>query len=109
MACVLQFAPQDFVSIPRYGTIQFHPSLLPRYRGPSSINWPIIRGDTVTGLTVLRATDGVDEGRVILQRDTPIGPDDTLGTVYFDRLFPQGVAALLEAADLVVSGGASEL
>jgi len=108
MAYVLQFAPQDFVSIPRCGMIQYHPSLLPRYRGPSSINWPIIRGDTVTGLTVFRPTDGLDEGPVILQRDTPIGADDTLGTVYFDRLFPLGVAALLEAADLVVGGGASE-
>ncbi|HXW64057.1 MAG TPA: formyltransferase family protein, partial [Burkholderiaceae bacterium] len=46
MAYVLQFAPQEFVNIPRHGTIQYHPSLLPRYRGPSSINWPIIRGDT---------------------------------------------------------------
>jgi len=108
MADVLQFAPRDFVSIPRYGTIQYHPSLLPRYRGPSAINWPIIRGDRVTGLTIFRPTDGLDEGPVILQRDTPIGPDDTLGTVYFDRLFPLGVAALLEAADLVVSGAATE-
>src|SRR4051812_6064785 len=65
MAYVLQFAPKDFVSIPRYGTIQYHPSLLPRYRGPSAINWPIIRGDTDTGLTVFRPTDGLDEGPVI--------------------------------------------
>jgi len=108
MAYVLQFAPQDFVSIPRYGTIQYHPSLLPRYRGPSAINWPIIRGDTVAGLTIFRPTDGLDEGPVILQRETSIGPDDTLGTVYFERLFPLGVAALLEAADQVVSGSASE-
>src|SRR5579871_1733908 len=106
MAYVLQFAPQDFVNIPRHGTIQYHPSLLPKYRGPSSINWPIIHGETMTGLTIFRPTDGLDEGPVILQRDTPIGPDDTLGTVYFDRLFPMGVAALLEAADLVMSGNA---
>jgi methionyl-tRNA formyltransferase len=106
MAYVLQFVPQDFVNIPRHGMIQYHPSLLPRYRGPSSINWPIIHGDTVTGLTIFRPTDGLDEGPVILQRDTQIGPDDTLGTVYFDRLFPMGVAALLEAADLVASGKA---
>ena len=62
MAFVLQFAPQDFVSIPRHGTIQYHPSLLPLYRGPSSINWPIIRGDAKTGLTIFRPTDGLDEG-----------------------------------------------
>jgi methionyl-tRNA formyltransferase len=107
MAYVLQFAPADFVNIPRHGMIQYHPSLLPRYRGPSSINWPIIRGDTRTGLTIFRPTDGLDEGPIILQRDTSIGPDDTVASVYFDRLFPMGVQALLEAADLVVSGRAT--
>jgi methionyl-tRNA formyltransferase len=107
MAYVLQFAPQDFVTIPRHGMIQYHPSLLPRYRGPSSINWPIIRGDTRTGLTIFRPTDGLDEGPIILQKDTPIGPDDTLGSVYFERLFPLGIAALQEAADQVVAGGAA--
>ncbi|HEX4583906.1 MAG TPA: methionyl-tRNA formyltransferase [Burkholderiaceae bacterium] len=104
MAYVLQFAPQDFVNIPRHGTIQYHPSLLPKYRGPSSINWPIIRGDTKTGLSIFRPNDGLDEGPVILQKETPIGPDDTLASVYFDRLFPMGVAAMLEAADLVAAG-----
>jgi methionyl-tRNA formyltransferase len=104
MAYVLQFAPQSFVNIPKHGTIQYHPSLLPKYRGPSSINWPISRGDTETGLSIFRPTDGLDEGPVILQKRCPIGPDDTLGDVYFNRLFPLGVAALLEAADLVLGG-----
>jgi methionyl-tRNA formyltransferase len=104
MAFVLQFAPQDFVSIPKHGTIQYHPSLLPKYRGPSSINWPLIRGDAKTGLTIFRPNDGLDEGPVVLQKETVIGPDDTLGTVYFDRLFPMGVKAMLEAADLVAAG-----
>ena len=108
MAYVLQFVPQDFASVPRHGMLGFHPSLLPRYRGPSSINWPIILGDRVTGLTIFRPTDGLDEGPVVLQKQTPIGPDDTLGSVYFERIFPMGVAALLEAADLVVGGGATE-
>src|SRR5213083_2766655 len=104
MAFVLQFAPQDFVNIPKHGTIQYHPSLLPKYRGPSSINWPIIKGETKTGLTIFRPTDGLDEGPVILQKETSISENDTLGTVYFDRLFPMGVKAMLEAADLVVAG-----
>ena len=104
MAFVLQFAPQEFVKIPKHGTIQYHPSLLPKYRGPSSINWPISRGDKETGLTIFRPTDGLDEGAVILQKRTPIGENDTLGSVYFDRLFPMGVQAMLEAADLVVAG-----
>ena len=109
MAFVLQFAPQDFVKIPKHGTIQYHPSLLPKYRGPSSINWPIIRGEAKTGLTIFRPTDGLDEGPVILQKETPIVPDDTLGTVYFDRLFPMGVKAMLEAADLVLSNKHKEV
>ena len=109
MAFVLQFAPQAFVNIPKLGTIQFHPSLLPKYRGPSSINWPIIRGETKTGLTIFRPTDGLDEGPVVLQTETSISPDDTLGSVYFDRLFPMGVQAMLQAADLVVSGKHREI
>src|SRR5512140_2937807 len=104
MAYVLQFAPQEFVKIPKHGTIQYHPSLLPKHRGPSSINWPIIRGETKTGLTIFRPTDGLDEGPVILQKEAAISPDDTLGSVYFERLFPLGVAAMLEAADLVFAG-----
>jgi methionyl-tRNA formyltransferase len=109
MAYVLQFAPQSLVNIPKHGTIQYHPSLLPQYRGPSSINWPIARGDTQTGLTIFRPTDGLDEGPVILQKTCPIGPDATLGEVYFNSLFPLGVQALLEAADLVVAGKHQEV
>jgi len=104
MAYVLQFAPDSFVKGPRLGTIQYHPSLLPRYRGPSSINWPIIRGDTRTGLTIFRPTEGLDEGPVVLQKECEIGPDETLGDVYFNKLFPMGVQAMLEAADLVFAG-----
>jgi methionyl-tRNA formyltransferase len=104
MSYVLQFVSQTFVSIPRRGMIQYHPSLLPKYRGPSSINWPIIRGDTRTGLTIFRPSDGLDEGPIILQKETSIAPDDTLGSVYFDRLFPLGIEALQEAADLVMNG-----
>ena len=109
MAFVLQFAPQEFVNIPRHGTIQYHPSLLPKFRGPSSINWPIIKGETVTGLTIFRPTDGLDEGAIILQKETPISADDTLGTIYFDRLFPLGVSSMLEAADMVVAGKHKEI
>jgi methionyl-tRNA formyltransferase len=108
MAYVLQFAPDGLVRIPRNGTIQYHPSLLPKYRGPSSINWPIIRGDAKTGLTIFRPTEGLDEGPILLQKETPIGPDDTLGSVYFDRLFPMGVQAMVEAADLVIAGRHTE-
>jgi len=103
MAYVLQFAPDTLVKIPRLGTIQYHPSLLPKYRGPSSINWPIIRGDTRTGLTIFRPNEGLDEGPVVLQKECDIGPDETIGEVYFNKLFPMGVKAMLEAADLVLA------
>jgi methionyl-tRNA formyltransferase len=109
MAYVLQFAPQSFLSVPKHGTIQYHPSLLPRYRGPSSVNWPIIKGDRQTGLSIFRPSDGLDEGPVILQKTVDIGPDDTLGGVYFNHLFPLGVEALLEAADLVIAGRHQEI
>ena len=109
MAYVLQFAPQDFVNIPRLGSIQYHPSLLPRYRGPSSIGWPIIKGDAVTGLSIFRPTDGLDEGPVVLQKTVEIGPDDTVGSLYFDWLFPTGVKALIETADLIMAGRHQEV
>ncbi len=108
MAYVLQFAPDTFTHLPRLGTIQFHPSLLPKYRGPSSISWPIIRGDTKTGLTIFRPNEGLDEGPVILQKHCDIGPDETIGEVYFNKLFPMGVKAIIEAADLVFTGKHTE-
>jgi methionyl-tRNA formyltransferase len=108
MAYVLQFVPQSFCRVPRQGTIQFHPSLLPQHRGPSSINWPVMLGKNRTGLTIFRPVDGLDEGPVILQKEVEIGPDDTVATLYFDKIFPLGVTALLEAADLVLAGRAKE-
>src|SRR5487761_1530293 len=108
MAYVLIFAPPEFCAIPRHGMIQFHPSLLPLHRGPSSIPWAIIRGRSETGLSIFRPTPGLDEGPVILQKRVPIGPDDTAGSLYFDKIFPLGVQALVEAADLAVSGRATE-
>jgi methionyl-tRNA formyltransferase len=107
MAFVTLFVPEDFLNIPTKGSIQYHPSLLPKFRGPSSINWPIIKGATETGLSIFWPDNGLDTGDILLQKTTPLGPDDTLGTVYFDRLFPMGVEALCEAVDLVKAGKAS--
>jgi methionyl-tRNA formyltransferase len=108
MAYVTAFVPERFCRVPRLGTIQFHPSLLPQHRGPHSITWPIILGRRRTGLSIFRPVNGLDEGAVILQKEVEILPDDTLGSVYFDKIFPLGVAALLEAADLVATGKARE-
>ncbi len=104
MAYVTQFVSQAFCRVPRFGTIQFHPSLLPAHRGASSMGWAIILGRTQAGFSIFRPTDGLDEGPVILSRAVPIEPDDTLGSLYFGKVFPLGVAGLLEAADLVVAG-----
>src|SRR2546421_4537100 len=108
MAYVLLFAPPEFCAIPKHGMIQFHPSLLPLHRGPASIPWAIIRGRSETGLTIFRPTPGLDEGPVILQKRVAIGPNDTAASLYFDKIFPLGVEAVLQAADLVVAGRATE-
>jgi methionyl-tRNA formyltransferase len=109
MAYVTQFVPQDFCNVPKFGTIQFHPSLLPLHRGASSMSWAIICGRTETGFSIFRPTDGLDEGPVILTRAVRIEPEDTLGSLYFGKIFPMGVAGLVEAADMVVAGKAPAL
>jgi methionyl-tRNA formyltransferase len=108
MAFVTQFVPQSLCEIPAFGTIQFHPSLLPLHRGASSMSWAIIQGREETGFSIFRPTDGLDEGPVLLTRAVRIDDDDTLGSLYFDKIFPAGVAGLLEAADAVVAGTARE-
>jgi methionyl-tRNA formyltransferase len=109
MAYVIIFVPEEARDIPTHGSICFHPSLLPLHRGPSSINWPIIGGATRTGLTIFYPDDGLDEGDILLQKEVDIGPDDTLGTVYFQKIFPLGVAAVLEAVDLIRDGKAPRI
>src|ERR1700716_2932028 len=109
MAFVTLFVPEEFLNIPTKGSIQYHPSLLPKYRGPSAINWPIIQGDTETGLSIFWPDNGLDTGDVLLQKRTPISDTDTLGSVYFDRLFPVGVEAMLESVDLVKAGKAPRI
>jgi methionyl-tRNA formyltransferase len=109
MAYVTLFVPEDMLNLPTHGTIQYHPSLLPRHRGPSSINWPIIWGETRTGLSIFWPDNGLDTGPILLQKDVEILDTDTLGSLYFDRLYPLGVTALLEAVDLVRAGKAPKI
>lgn len=109
MAYVVLLVPESILNAPTHGTIQYHPSLLPRHRGPSSINWPIIQGETKTGLTIFWPDKGLDTGPILLRKEVEIGPDSTLGSIYFDHLFPMGVAALLEAVDLVRAGTAPRI
>ena len=109
MAYVTLLVPQQVLDAPGLGTIQYHPSLLPKHRGPSSINWPIIQGETETGLTIFWPDEALDEGPILLQKEVEIGPDDTLGSLYFNHLFPMGVDAMLEAVDLVREGKAPRI
>jgi len=104
MAYVLLFVPEEVRDAPRLGTFQYHPSLCPHHRGPSSINWPIAMGKTRTGLTIFWPDDGLDEGPILMQKTCEIGPDETLGDVYFKKLFPMGVDAMIESLDLVKAG-----
>ena len=106
MAYVLLMVPEEALNVPKYGSIQYHPSLLPWHKGPSSINWPIIMGKTKTGLTIFWPDNGLDTGPILLQKEVDIGPDDTLGSIYFDKLFPLGVEAMLESIELVRNGNA---
>ena len=109
MAYVTLIVPEEVLNRPTRGTIQYHPSLLPRHRGPSSINWPIIAGETRTGLTIFWPDNGLDTGPILLQKEVEIRDTDTLGSLYFDRLYPMGVAALLEGVDLVRAGKAPKV
>lgn len=109
MAFVTLFVPEEFLNAPTHGSIQYHPSLLPAYRGASAINWPIIKGEKETGLSIFWPDNGLDTGDVLLQKKTPISGTDTLGTVYFDRLFPLGVEAMMESVDLVKAGKAPRI
>ena len=104
MAYVLLFIPQPVLDAPRLGTFQYHPSLLPAHRGPSSINWPIAMGKTRTGLTIFWPDEGLDEGPILIQKSVEVGPDETLGDIYFKKLFPMGVDAMMEGLDLVRAG-----
>lgn len=109
MAFVTDIIPERFFDVPTYGTINYHPSLLPRHRGASAINWAVIMGDSKTGLSIFWPDGGIDTGLILLQKEVNIGPDDTTGSVYFNYLFPMGVDAILESIELVKAGNAPKI
>jgi len=106
LAFVTDIIPEKILKVPSLGTICYHPSLLPRHRGASAINWAIIQGDTRTGLTIFWADKGIDTGSILLQKEVEIGPDETTGALYFNTLFPMGIEAIVEAVDLIKKGRA---
>jgi methionyl-tRNA formyltransferase len=109
MAFVTDIVPKAILDFPSFGTIQYHPSLLPRHRGASAINWAVINGETKTGLSVFWPDEGLDTGPILLQREVEIGPHETMGEVYFNKLFPLGVQSILEAVALVKEGTAPKI
>ena len=109
MAFVTDIAPRRILDCPRYKTIEYHPSLLPKHRGGSAINWAIIKGEAKTGLTIFWVDEGIDTGPILLQKEVDISPDDTVGSLYFNKLFPLGVEAIVEAVRLIKEGKAPRI
>jgi methionyl-tRNA formyltransferase len=109
MAFVTSILPDSILNYPSMGTIQYHPSLLPKHRGGSAINWAIINGEAKTGITIFWPDGGIDSGPILLQKEVEISPDDTVGSLYFEKLFPLGVEALVEAVELVKRGTAARI
>lgn len=106
LAYVTLIVPEAVIAIPSRGAICFHPSLLPRRRGGSAINWTLIEGDAKAGVTVFWTDAGIDTGPILLQREVEIGPDDSAGSFYYQRVFPVGVEAVLESVALIDAGRA---
>ena len=106
MAFVTDIVPESFLNYPKLSTIQYHPSLLPRHRGGSAINWAVINGETRTGLTIFWPDKGIDTGPILLQKEVDIAPDDTVGSLYFKKLFPLGIEAIKESVELIRQGKA---
>jgi methionyl-tRNA formyltransferase len=109
LAFVTDIIPERLLDIPSLGTICYHPSLLPRHRGASAVNWAIIMGDTLTGLTIFWVDEGIDTGPILLQKEVEIGPEETTGSLYFNKLFPMGVDAMVEAVELIKKGEAPRI
>ncbi|MBN3296525.1 AL1L1 dehydrogenase, partial [Amia calva] len=104
-----QFIPMEVIDFPKHGSIIYHPSLLPRHRGASAINWTLIHGDKKGGFTVFWADDGLDTGPILLQRECDVEPDDTVNTIYNRFLFPEGVKGTVEAVRLIAEGKAPKI
>lgn len=104
LAFVTQIVPPPVFSAPRLGSICFHPSLLPKYRGASAINWALINGESRTGLTLFWVDQGIDTGPILLQKEVAVAPDDTAGSLYFNKIFSLGVEAIGEAVALIKTG-----
>ena len=98
-----QLLSQEILDIPPLGTINVHSSLLPKHRGSAPINWSIIKGDPVTGVTTMFTDKGMDTGDILLTRETPIGPAENAGELT-DRLAVMGAQLLIETIRAIEAG-----
>ncbi len=101
-----QILSQEIIDIPPHGILNVHASLLPKYRGAAPIQWAILNGDEYTGVTIMKTEAGVDTGDILISRKTPIGKEETAGSL-FDRLSVLGSQLIVEALALVESGKAT--
>lgn len=104
-----QFIPMEVIDAPKHGSIIYHPSILPRHRGASAINWTLIQGDKIGGFTVFWADDGLDTGAILLQRECEVLLDDTVNSLYNRFLFPEGVKGMVEAVRMIADGSAPKI
>ena len=104
MAYVTKILPEAFFTMASTGTIEWHPSLLPKHGGPNALIWPVVQGETKTGVTIFWPDGGIDTGPILLQKEVEISPDDTVGSLYSRKIVPVSLDALLEAVDLVKKG-----
>lgn len=95
--------PKEILDIPPCGCINVHPSLLPKYQGAAPIQWAILNGETMTGVTIMQMAEGLDTGDVLSQTETEILPEETSGQL-FERLSVQGAKLLVDAIPAIVSG-----
>lgn len=95
--------PEVVWALPRFGTFNLHAALLPQYRGAAPINWAIINGEERTGVTTFFIDHDIDTGRIIMQREMPIGPEDNVETVY-DGLMKLGAEIAIETIDRLIEG-----
>jgi len=103
-----QKIPDRLLTMPRYGCVNVHSSLLPKYRGAAPINAAIVHGDSVTGVTTMYMDSGWDTGDIILQAEETILPRDTAGQLH-DRLMIKGAALLAETVQLIAAGQAPRI
>jgi len=107
LAFVTMILPESIVDAPRLGSLCFHPSLLPKYRGGNALAWQIIDGETESGVTVFRPDAGVDTGPIVVQKGgVAIEPHHTAASLYFEGLYDLGVEAMAEAVARVDAGTA---